>query len=233
MWVHMSLVAAVCVSTVEGFLLTSPKAVPSEAAHRLRADAPCVRREEPGWRSLRKCEAGSVACRKVVLDEADVALQEWADRMGIERAAEIARFGAYGRGLVSTRDLAPGEAAVRVPLELALSDQRTPLGVHPAVDNLHYSARLAAALSHEMSLGSNSRLREYISALPPPPRTVHKWDAEVQRLLGNNTLEAEADGMYFWRYNCWDAVQDALPQLKVTEEVQYIYIHIYSYREGW
>ena len=226
--VRVTLVAAVCVSTVDGFLLTSPKTAPSATVHRLRADAPCVRprRVEPGRRSLRTCATGEV-------EDADAALQAWADRMGIERAVEIARFGAYGRGLVATRDLEPGEAAVRVPLELALSDQRTPLGVHPAVDNLHYTARLAAALSHEMSLGSNSRLREYISALPPPPRTVHKWDAEVQRLLGNNTLEAEADGMYFWRYNCWDAVQDALPQLKVTEEVQYIYIHIYSYREGW
>ena len=201
--------SAYVLEAVHGFLSTAPAPAPRAGP---RGGRPCLR---PRAGAL-ACRAGAPGAADVA-DAADAALQAWADRMGIERAAEIARFGAYGRGLVATRDLEPGETAVRVPLELTLSDQQTPLGTHPAVDDLHYTARLAAALSYETSLGSESRLREYIEALPPPPRTLHKWDSAAQRLLGNNTLEAEADGMYFWRYNCWDAVQDALPQLPALE----------------
>ena len=135
----------------------------------------------------------------------DLALEEWVDRMGVVRSVQIG-YGAFGRGLIATRNIEAGEAAVRVPRTLALSDQKlpqplmTPEGMPPPVCELHYTARLAAALSYEMSLGSNSTFKEYIKALPPSIRTLHKWDASLQRQLRNNTLEAEADGIFFWRY---------------------------------
>ena len=135
----------------------------------------------------------------------DLALEEWVDRMGVVRSVEIG-YGAFGRGLIATRNIEAGEAAVRVPRTLALSDQKlpqplmTPEGMPLPVCELHYTARLAAALSYEMSLGSNSTFKEYIKALPSSIRTLHKWDASLQRQLRNNTLEAEADGIFFWRY---------------------------------
>ena len=166
--------------------------------HTTRRNAPCA-----------------LTCRAAVKSPTDVALEAWADRVGIQRSVEIGR-GSFGRGLFATQDLAAGDAAVRVPLTLALNDQITPLRgregatMPEPVADLHYTARLAAALAHEMSLGAQSALSHYIAALPEPPRTLHKWEASSLRQLQNNTLEAEADGVYFWRYNNWDAVQDAL-----------------------
>ena len=163
----------------------------------------------------RRHAPSALTFRAAAKSPTDAALEAWADRVGIERSVEIGR-GSFGRGLFATQDLAEGDAAVRVPLTLALNDQITPLRgregatMPEPVADLHYTARLAAALAHEMSLGAQSALSHYIAALPEPPRTLHKWDASSLRQLQNNTLEAEADGVYFWRYNNWDAVQDAL-----------------------
>ena len=58
---------------------------------------------------------GSLCSVRQSKPAADSALEGWADSMGVERAVEIAN-GKFGRGLIATRDLEPGDAAVRVPL---------------------------------------------------------------------------------------------------------------------
>ena len=56
--------------------------------------------------------------------------------------------------------------ALLVFSKLALRDDKSPLGMLPPAADLHYTARLAAALSYEMALGPQSSLKEYVAALP-------------------------------------------------------------------
>ena len=121
--------------------------------------------------ALRKREGLSVPRRAHAKRKA---LERWADQSGVERAVDIGR-GEFGRGLFATRDLESGDAALRVPLSLALSDHKMlpPLN-SSVIPQLDHTTRLALNLCCEARMGLGSSFREYIDALPPAPHTLCK-----------------------------------------------------------
>ena len=152
-------------------------------------------------------------CRRVLVCKAraktpcDEALEDWADRMGVERAVQTS-YGAFGWGLIAIRDLEIDEAALCAPLSLVLSDQQAPWGEGLGdIGELHSTAQLAAALCHEISLGGASPLKDYFKALPSPLRALHTWDSALQHQLHKSTVEAEAEALLCWRDNVWEQCQ--------------------------
>ena len=97
-----------------------------------------------------------------------------------------------GRGLVATRDLAPGETAMVIPFENCL--------VEPdGSDDDHWASRLASRLVRGEAAAAHA------AHLPPPPDVLPRWDDDDVEALGDDGLAAEADGLFFWRDEQWAA----------------------------
>ena len=99
------------------------------------------------------------------------------------------------RGLVAVGDAAPGDVLLEVPFSCCVVERDA------AADGSHWASRLASRL---VALGADD---PYAASLPAePPLALHRWDSGAAlALLGNATLEAEADGIYFWRDDQWAA----------------------------
>ena len=170
------LLSGLCVGEVFG--RTVDASLPSAAAFApppaLPAPSAALRKRE-GLSVPRRAHAKRKALERWA-DQSGVerALERWADQSGVERAVDIGR-GEFGRGLFATRDLEAGDAALRVPLSLALSDHKMlpPLN-SSVIPQLDHTTRLALNLCCEARMGLGSSFREYIDALPPAPHTLCK-----------------------------------------------------------
>ena len=106
-----------------------------------------------------------------------------------------------GRGLLATADLAPGEVALEVPLACCIVEREV------SADGSHYSSRLASRLA---ALPAS---HPHVASLPrDAPRGAATWDAFARAALGNETLEGEADAIYFWRDAQWHAHVDRVAE---------------------
>ena len=120
-------------------------------------------------------------------------LQQHVDSEGGERFCEIGKT-PFGRGLVATEDLKPGDVALRIPLSCAL--------VEPDVDNDKdsWTGRLANQLLDQ-------KHSFYTCALPVPPSTPARGDWPEQLLdeFQNSAFCKEIDAALDWRYKKWES----------------------------
>lgn len=127
-------------------------------------------------------------------------LHSWADSVGIRRSAAVADDSSAGggRGLVATRDLAPGEVAVRVPLSATL---RVVGGTSEIEEDDGWAGILASRLCRHDSLGASSPFYEYLTIGLPreAPRTVCRWTPLERLALQDDGLVNESFENAAWR----------------------------------
>jgi hypothetical protein len=125
-------------------------------------------------------------------------LQGYMDRMGGNRCCEIGPT-QYGRGLVATKNLHPGETIMRIPLSCALTVDASK-DCTLLRDDV-WAGHLAAKLVDEICGGSLGKPSLYVNALPPPPSTPARGDWSVHALeaLDNTEILNEIQEAKEWR----------------------------------
>ena len=131
-------------------------------------------------------------------------LHAWADANGVHRRVRVgqSRFG--GRGLVTTRAVAVGDALLQVPLSLTMS---TPRECSDTCS--HWAARLALELHHGCAASEKTN---HLRAMPPPPSVLHRWSDEQLSELQNATLALEARRWRATRREQYELVAAAAPE---------------------
>lgn len=123
----------------------------------------------------------SVATRGVekFTKDPSTALQNFLDGAGAIRFCDIGTT-KYGRGLVATKDMVPGETAVKIPLsETILVEQN---GEEESISDA-WAGKLAQQLVKQQTTHN-----AYSKALPPPPPTPARGDWSIQAI---ETLECD------------------------------------------
>mmetsp|Transcript_1776 Transcript_1776/g.2357 ORF Transcript_1776/g.2357 Transcript_1776/m.2357 type:complete len:327 (+) Transcript_1776:294-1274(+) len=115
-----------------------------------------------------------------------LSLESYCDSAGVQRSCFVGKT-LRGRGLVASRNLAPNEEALRIPLDLALIEPR-----HSYEE--HWTARLAKRLQ---SLRDTNN--PYAISLPDAPRIPSRWDENILIQVQNKSLEVEVESLFFWR----------------------------------
>ena len=124
-------------------------------------------------------------------------LRSWADAHGVEYGGlALARAGSAGRGLITTRDVAPGEVCLRVPERLILSPSSLNEGcaANPAVGEvvgaalseaggLHPDVAIALTLLLMPLLAPSGPWSSYARLLPATLPNALNWsDAQLERV---------------------------------------------------
>ena len=109
--------------------------------------------------------ARSLAARADAASDAaaDDALGRWVTARGGDVSALRVGHGPRGRGLFAARDIAEGEAVLRVPIHAALSDDRACDAPYPGAP---WSVVLASRLLAQRALGPDAEHAPYLASLP-------------------------------------------------------------------
>lgn len=112
----------------------------------------------------------------------------------------------FGRGLVATEDLQPGQLALRIPLECAIVEW------DPDRNEDRWTGRLANRLMESFLLSStsvdkleNSLMVAYTQSLPEPPSTPARgdWPEEILQEFDHQEFVDQIRAVRDWRYHQW------------------------------
>ncbi|KAL3922785.1 MAG: hypothetical protein SGILL_002016 [Bacillariaceae sp.] len=141
----------------------------------------------------------------------------YVDEMGAARCCEIGAT-KFGRGLVATKDLAPGQTILKIPLSCSIMVEKW--DDNKATDNHDdaWAGQLAVKLLEE-----STRPSPYADALPPPPSTPVRGDWSISALnaLDNAEFLNEIQDAKEWRNRqCEDFVRGRLSGAIATTPVE-------------
>jgi hypothetical protein len=141
-------------------------------------------------------------------------LQEYLDQKGITRFCEIGNT-KYGRGLVATTNLQPGDIVLKIPLSEAIIVEETTSSssLSSKDDDDAWAGMLALQLLERMAsniqINDNDETKKsfttcgcpYVEALPPPPPTPARgdWSEYALQTLDNPDLLKEIQVAMEWR----------------------------------
>ena len=134
-------------------------------------------------------------------EEAARALEAQLDGMGAERSCEVGPT-PFGRGLVATRDLAPGAEALRIPLSCAMAEPADGGGEEAGLEDT-WAGRLAMrVLERQLSGGC-----PHVATFPDPPPTPARgdWPTSALDAFDDAFFREEIDAAFNWRYAQWEA----------------------------
>eukprot|EP00522_Entomoneis_paludosa_P015154 CAMPEP_0172459520 /NCGR_PEP_ID=MMETSP1065-20121228/32986_1 /TAXON_ID=265537 /ORGANISM="Amphiprora paludosa, Strain CCMP125" /LENGTH=395 /DNA_ID=CAMNT_0013214231 /DNA_START=45 /DNA_END=1232 /DNA_ORIENTATION=+ len=128
-------------------------------------------------------------------------LEDILDRQGAIRFCEVGKT-TYGRGLVATRDLKPGDLALRIPLSCALIEPDY-CDDDDKDDEDGWAGRLAKLLVQQDQSETHAA---YTQALPPPPATPARgdWPEAILQEFDSASFRRDIDKAYAWRYRQWE-----------------------------
>ena len=145
--------------------------------------------------------------KKTLESDPATALQEYIDRAGATRYCEIGTT-KYGRGLVATKNLEPGETVLSIPLkETIIVEQSESEPSVPISDS--WAGQLANELIKRQSQAisdDNNAVAIYSRALPPPPPTPSRGDWSIKALetLGDIDIRRGIEAAQEWRNDQWE-----------------------------
>ncbi|KAG7367317.1 SET methyltransferase domain containing protein [Nitzschia inconspicua] len=122
-------------------------------------------------------------------------LQDFVDQLGSVRHCEIGST-EYGRGLVATKDLEPGETILRIPLSATIQIDASQNG-----DDMKLDDSWAAALANKLMERLQSGSCPYVDSLPPPPPTPARgdWSTQALEALDDSDFLQEIEKAIQWR----------------------------------
>ena len=164
--------------------------VVAPALRMLHAAAPTPLACPPGCpRRARRRRCAAVTACGASLEERVGALVSWCVERGAEGSGlAVSDVGPRGRGVVATRDIAPGEVLLSLPLSLGLADDWA-----PSQRGVPWHARLALRVLREQHLGVASEFAPYLALLPDAIASPLVDDTMRLRLRAYAPLLAECD----------------------------------------
>lgn len=123
-------------------------------------------------------------------------LQEYMDQLGAVRYCEIGSTN-FGRGLVATKDLHPGETILQIPLSATLTIDTSDDSDRRITEDDAWAAHLAKKLLELCEQGPCP----YVDALPPPPPTPARgdWSRQAIEALDDPDFEKDIQQAIEWR----------------------------------
>jgi len=148
---------------------------------------------------------------------------QWKDA-DLEFRVEVGSSGSGGVLVCAKRDLAPHMGLARIPKSACLSVPNVE-AVHSRLEQFDleddFDIALAAAITHEILLGAESKWHGYLSALSPEGESVPMlWSEEKLCMLEGTGMQEEVDQdrqrfAYFWTDHVRPLLEDALGAQKV------------------
>ena len=130
-------------------------------------------------------------------------LQEHLDRMGATRFCEIGET-KFGRGLVATKDLMPGEIVLRIPLSETIIVEMEQSDHQGLIDD-PWAGKLAVKLLERQRRGNaNKDSSKYSDALPlPPPTPTRGWSVQALQTLEDVDILQNIETQREWQNQQW------------------------------
>ena len=144
-------------------------------------------------------------------------LQEHLDRMGATRFCEIGET-KFGRGLVATKDLMPGETVLRIPLSETIIVE-TEQSDHQGLIDDPWAGKLAVKLLERQRRGNaNKDSSKYSDALPlPPPTPTRGWSVQALQTLEDVDTLQKIETQRKWQNQQWKTFgEDFTSEDKIT-----------------
>jgi hypothetical protein len=129
-------------------------------------------------------------------------LQDHLDRMGATRFCEIGET-KFGRGLVATKDLMPGETVLRIPLSetIIVETDQFDLGL---IDDPWAGKLAGKLLERQRRENANKDSSKYSDALPPPPPPPTRgWSVQALQTLEDVDTLQKIETQREWQNQQW------------------------------
>jgi hypothetical protein len=161
--------------------------------------------------------SNSNVCGGVKTIDTSLLLQDHLDRMGATRFCEIGET-KFGRGLVATKDLKPGETVLRIPLSETIIVETEQSDQQGLIDD-PWAVKLAMKLlqRQQSRKNDNKDSSKYSDALPPPPPTPTRgWSVQALQTLEDVDILQKIETQREWQDQQWKSIGEDLTSDRTT-----------------